>query len=283
VEFQKITTDDESLGKCAKLFATCFPKTKHLTADYLRWMYRDNPRGQVVGFNAVDKDEYVGHYACLPCEIMLGGKAEKSLLAILSTTHPDYQGQGLFPRLAEHTYAEYDNERFACVYGVGNANSTPSLVRKIGFQLVSPLEVKVGIGACKVDWSTITQDSQFRRVWTYEDLQWRAANQINPITIARNTYGDTVLNASSINSMIKVMSPVLVEGDITQNLPRESLLPKLSMGFFPKNSARMPFYLPLPGALKPSPLNMVYKPLHTDISQLDPAEIMFGFQDFDAY
>jgi GNAT superfamily N-acetyltransferase len=283
VEFQKITTDDESLEKCARLFAICFPKANHLSADYLRWMYRDNPRGQVVGFNAVDKGEYVGHYACLPCEIMLDGRAQRSLLAILSTTHPDYQGQGLFPRLAERTYAEYDHEKFACVYGVGNANSTPSLVKKIGFQLVSPLEVKVGIGASKVNWDTVTTNSQFRRIWTYEDLQWRAANQVNPVTIARNSQGDTVLNANSINSMIKVMSPVLVEGEVPQDLPRESLLPKLSMGFFPKGAARLPLYLPLPDALKPSPLNMVYKPLHSDISQLNPEELMFGFQDFDAY
>jgi len=283
LDFQKITTDDESLKKCVTLFSICFPDAKHLTIEYLTWLYRDNPRGPVVGFNAVDRGEYVGHYACLPCEIMLGGVASKSLLAILSTTHPDYQGQGLFPRLAEHTYEEYADEGYACVYGVGNANSTPSLVRKIGFQLVSPLDVKVGLGACKVDWEKISARSQFRRLWTYEDLQWRASNTVNPAEITRNKYGDTVITADSVNSFVKVMSPVLISDKTPDDLASESRLPKLSMGLFPKGSASLSAYFSLPDAIKPSPLNMVYKALHSDIKKLDPNDVMFGFQDFDAY
>ena len=283
MDFEKIATDDTSLQKCVDLFAVTFPQATHLTLPYLRWMYRDNPRGAVVGFNAVDGDRYVGHYACLPCEVMLGGEPRKSLLAILSTTHPDFQGQGLFPRLAHHTYEAYDEEGFACVYGVGNANSTPSLVKKIGFQLVSPLQVHVGWGSPVIDWSAVESNSQFRRLWTHQDLQWRCANTVNPVTIARNARGDTVLTANSINALIKVMSPVQVSGEQPAKLPSVSLLPKLSMGLYPQGVARLGLYVPLPDALKPSPLNMVYRALHSDVKTLDPGAVMFGFQDFDAY
>ena len=157
MELRPIEVDDRSLRECADLFAACFPKASHLTVDYLAWMYRDNPRGHVVGFNAHDKGKVVAHYATLPCEVMLGGAPRKALLAILSASHPEYQGQGLFPRLAERTYEHIDAQRYACVYGVGNANSTPSLVRKIGFQLVIPLDVRIGVSALKPDRLQIEQ------------------------------------------------------------------------------------------------------------------------------
>jgi GNAT superfamily N-acetyltransferase len=283
MNFEPIKVDRASLQKCVDLFSACFPLANHLTIPYLEWMYRDNPRGHVVGFNAVDKGKIVAHYACLPCELMLGGERRKSLLAILSATHPDYQGQGLFPKLANHTYESIDKQQFACVYGVGNANSTPPLVKKIGFQLVRSLEVKIGISQLSVDWQQVRDLSQFRRTWTEADINWRANNLVNPGAIAKNSIGDTILYADSINSMIKVIAPIEIDSTLTQPLPKLSFHPKLFIGLFPKDSCNFHEYISIPDRFKPSPLNMVYKPLHTHVKTLDPDLVTFGFQDFDAY
>jgi GNAT superfamily N-acetyltransferase len=283
MNFEPIKVDRASLKKCVDLFSECFPSASHITVPYLEWMYRDNPRGQVIGFNAIDKEKIVAHYACLPCELMLGGEKKKSLLAILSTTHPDYQGQGLFPKLANHTYESIDKQKFACVYGVGNANSTPSLVRKLGFQLVKPLDVKIGISQLSINWGNVRETSQFRRLWTEADIKWRALNQANPASIAKTTSGHNIFYADSVNSMIKVISPIKIDDNLTETLPKLNFFPKLFIGLFPKDSCNFREYINIPDRFKPSPLNMLYKPLHTHIKQLDPDLVTFGFQDFDAY
>jgi GNAT superfamily N-acetyltransferase len=285
VDFEPITVDDAGLAQCADLFKACFPDTRHLTAEYLTWFYRDNPRGPVEGFNAIDRERNLiaGHYACLPCEVYLEGEKQPALLAVLSATHPDYQGKGLFPKLTSYTYEHVDAKGYTCVYGVGNALSTPPLVKKVGFQLVTPLDVRVGFGQPRIDWSVIERDGQFRRIWNEEDLRWRAKNIANPMSMSRNQRGELVLWADSINSMIKVANPVNLEGEGLEQLPSMPPHPKLFMGLVPRGSTRFGSLIPLPDVLKPSPLNLVYKPLHTDVRTLDPERISFGFQDFDAY
>src|SRR5215467_4083405 len=73
--------------------------------SYLQWLYRDNPCGHVVGFNAYAGDELAAHYATIPVEATLDGAPARGLLSLNTATHPTHQGKGLFTRLAERTYA----------------------------------------------------------------------------------------------------------------------------------------------------------------------------------
>ena len=112
------------LSQYQALFASCFPDATHLDAQYLSWLYGDNPAGPVIGFDAWDGDVLAAHYVCVPAAAMLHGKPSRVLLSLNTATAPSHQGKGLFTKLANATYDRGAELGFDAVYGVANANSS---------------------------------------------------------------------------------------------------------------------------------------------------------------
>ena len=56
--------------------------------SYLNWLYFENPRGRVCGFDAYDGETLVAHYACIP--IKIEGFRLNSLLSLNTATHPQF-------------------------------------------------------------------------------------------------------------------------------------------------------------------------------------------------
>ena len=284
MKFEPLACSEEWIKRYEDLFRACFPSATHLNREYLTWLYTGNPAGEMLGFNAWDEDEQrvAAHYACLPCNLVLSGEPVRGLLAVLSATHPAYQGQGLFPKLAGLTYEHLESERYACVYGVGNALSTPPLVNKVGFQLVSQLDARVCLLAPKIDLPAAREAAEFYRPWTAAELQWRCDNVANRARLATNPAGQVLIRAPSLSSLLPVSAPV--PGDqLTAEHSASNLLPSLYMGLVPRGAGRFPLSIRIPERLKPSPLNLVYKPLATTLRTVNPERVLFGFQDFDAY
>ena len=73
------------------LLNLCFPHSK-LNRRYLEWLYFSNPLGDVVGFDAMDGDLLVAHYACIPTRI----DEKIGLLALNTATHPSYRSRGIY-------------------------------------------------------------------------------------------------------------------------------------------------------------------------------------------
>ena len=111
--------DESSIQKYIELFAACFPGASHYKAEYLRWLYRANPAGAVVGFDAWDGEILAAHYACVPARMLIGGRACRALLSLNTATHPSYQGKGLFTKLAAATY-EHDRMLLKVVADTGD-------------------------------------------------------------------------------------------------------------------------------------------------------------------
>lgn len=282
-EFVEADCSDESLQKYAKLFSVCFPSAKHLTPEYLRWLYRDNPCGQVVGMDAYVDRDLVAHYACIPSEIELRGTPAKSLLSLNTATHPDYQGKGLFTKLAAMTYELGLKLGHTVVYGVANANSTPGFVRKLGFQNVGSLEARVGFGQpISVNWEKVASTSEFRRRWDIEQLSWRLGSPSNPVRAADSGMGFHELYAKTDRKTVFAWGAVPWIGDIPSE-PRPSvLLPRLFLGICPAESATPRISASIPGWARPSPLNLIYRSLR-DGDSIDFKSVFFSFIDFDAY
>ena len=161
-----VETDDDSLEACRALLAATFGTAE---VDYVRWLYRDNPWGTAVGFNAFTNHELVAHYVTVPIEATLDGAPARGLLSLNTATHPTHQGKGLFTRLAEATYAHARDRGYEFVVGVANANSTPGFTRKLGFQLVTPLDVRLGLGQL----TTSHDPVGFALAWSEPALRWR--------------------------------------------------------------------------------------------------------------
>lgn len=286
MEFLPARCDETAYCDYVQLFAKCFPGADKYSRNYLDWLYRCNPDGQVVGFDARDGDCLAAHYVCIPARAQVGGEEVKVLLSLNTATHPDYQGRGLFTQLAERTYAAGAATGYDCVYGVANANSTPGFMRKLNFQLVGPLRAKVGVGSLGIDFADLGA-MQFRRAWSPEALAWRCASPVNPV-IARTgndrtiflvpaLLGGTCMAAAELGGAVSaVASPIGTEGGFASPL-------RLFIGLVPAVAQRFALYTDIPQRLRPSPLNLIYRSLSGRVGGIDLDSVFFNFLDFDAY
>ncbi|SIS83856.1 GNAT family N-acetyltransferase [Insolitispirillum peregrinum] len=277
-----------TLPAYASLFRTCFPGAAIANPAYLNWLYAENPSGPVVGFDAWAGDTLAAHYVCVPVETMLAGIPCRCLLSLNTATHPAWQGQGLFTRLAQATYEMATADGYAAVYGVANANSTPGFLRKLAFQAVAPLEARIGIGGVshKRAWPDVCASSMFRRRWTAASLRWRMSNPLNPVQ-ARHLNGQQwgFTARTGRPGVVAYGESWLEQPDHGPDLPssRSPLGLRVFLGLMPPALAAYGRFVPLPAVLKPSPLNLIYRRLGAGPETLDPGSTLLGFLDFDAF
>ncbi len=170
-EFRRIEPTDAYLERCARMLMEVFPHGTY-SAESLRWQYRDNPAGTVVGHDAIAPDGTIaGHYVLQPLVARVDGVVERGLLSFNTATHPAHQGKGLFTALAERSYTAAASSGYGFVVGVANANSTPGFTRRLGFTLVCALQALVGV-RLRTDES---RSAQFERTWDDASAAWRAA------------------------------------------------------------------------------------------------------------
>ncbi len=282
MEFERCGSSDTDLVDYAGLFAACFPGANKLSnRAYLRWLYVDNPAGKVVGFNARDNGRLAAHYACIPISVRYEGSDVRALLSLNTATHPDFQGKGLFTRLADLTYATGADEGNQLVYGVANANSTPGFLRKLGFGLVGQLESRIGIGQLgSFDWRKVG-DTRFSLAWPQSHLEWRLANPENPVKACRTSAESIGFMARTPWSMIDAWAQMPARNDVVtgnSSIP----FPRIWLGLIPNQFGRFQGYPCIPDRLRPSPLNLIVKGLGAPVS-LERDDVFMSFLDFDAF
>jgi GNAT superfamily N-acetyltransferase len=282
--FTPVRYDEDALRAYAALFAACFPGASKFTPTYLRWLYADNPDGHAQGYDAWDGARLAAHYVCVPAQAHVGGETVRVLLSLNTATHPDYQGRGLFTKLASMTYERAGGQGYDAVYGVANANSTPGFLRKLGFQLVRPLEARLGWGGVGTRAHGLGTAASFERVRTPAALAWRCANPDNPVRM-RRAGALWRFDAAALGVARAYGELALPAGADWRAPPAPSgwAPARLYLGLVPDAERRFTGYPAIPARLRPSPLNLIYRSLSGRVAQLDPTAIRFTFLDFDAY
>ena len=285
MEFRKISLDDKTLELYVSLMARCFPKSNIFTMAYLRWLYRESPDGEAIGFDAFEGKTLAAHYAALPVPLTVHGEKVRSIWPLNSVTHPDFQRKGLYVKLANMTFQLAAQSGYSCVYAVANTNSTPGCIRGQGYQLIQPLEAAIGIGKLRYHPVVHQENIQFKRNWTQESLQWRLSNPNNPVFLEKRDRHARCY-AKSINGLIPITTQI--HADIPLSFESKSHLLRFSpiqlfIGLVPEG--RIPFkrYFPIPECFKPSPLNFIFKPLDGKTQMIEKGKVLFSFLDFDAY
>jgi GNAT superfamily N-acetyltransferase len=284
IDFSPIKFDEHTLSCYVALFAACFPKSDKYSLEYLRWLYCKNPAGAAVGFDAWDGEKLAAHYVSVPADASVGGDTVKILLSLNTATHPAYQGKGLFTKLAERTYAAGAAAGFDCIYGVANANSTPGFVRKLGFQLVEPLEARIGIGRLNINSESLARNIEFERVWLSSALDWRCANPVN--AVFRRKRNDLVqFHAAALGPFLPAYAELSSHRAIDAGSGADSFLPpsRLFLGLVPEGATRFHRYFDIPQRFRPSPLNFIYRSLSERVPKLERGHVSLSFLDFDAY
>lgn len=273
---REVSVDDASVAQVAGLLRLVFPHSEHFTDEAVRWQYRDNPDGHVVGYSAWLGDELAGHYVTIPLLARVNGREEKGLLSLNTATHPAHQGKGLFTQLAKATYERGAREGFGFVVGVANANSTHGFTKKLGFQLISPLRAMIGIGA--LPWTPAPVDVQYQNLWSEHKLAWRLAHPIYRYTTASAEQQDLVLSERS-QATARYVLAALPKGSLQPSA--RAPLKKVWIGLDPAMRWSRAAYLNIPMRLRPSPLNLIFKDLTGAGRTLDPAHVRFQAIDFD--
>lgn len=142
ITISRLNASGNNFREHVSLFARCFPKTSKLNADYLAWLYVQNPAGPVIAFDAYDSARLVAHYAVVPVVVEMDGQACRACWSLNTATDPAYQGRGLFVKLAEQTYEAAKAESCIGVIGVANQNSTHGFLKRLGFTLHGQLDLR---------------------------------------------------------------------------------------------------------------------------------------------
>ncbi len=274
-EFSPTSVSPEHIKKYAQLLSFVFKETNKFTPEFLDWQYAKNPQGQVVGYDAYANNELAAHYVTIPVVYTINGIATKGLLSLNTATHPHHQGKGLFTQLANKTYTLGKELGYQFIIGVANQNSTPGFLKKLGFYLISSLDVKIGLG--KIHTRT-HQHYQLQSFWNKESMSWRLANPAaNYLRSGECIYTNT--NKLSIHALMCTLKP-----DMNNIIPpSKKLIPfKTWIGIDAKKEFKG-LYFKLPEKLKPSPLNLIFKDLTGQFPIFNKDHVRFDLIDFDAY
>lgn len=285
MEIRPVSVERDALDQYEQLFQKCFPGATHLNVRYLHWLYAANPVGLVIGYDAWSGDRLAAHYACIPGEAMIAGRKRRVMLSLNTATHPDFQGKGLFTRLADATYQAGAESGVQAVYGVANANSTPGFVRKLGFALVKSLDARIGPGRIDhVAPAQLQEHAEFHRVWSSADLSWRIANPERPYRLVN--VGGGILGAQAPTGKIGLhaWAEVALPKDMGAPSHGPTLAMHLHLGLRPQRwAAKRGLWFDVPQRLRSSPLNMIFRPLAEGLGQPSPDAILLGQLDFDAF
>lgn len=283
LELKRSDLSEAGIAATSRLLRQVFAGASHLDERYLQWCYNENPAGPAVGFDAYDGDTLAAHYITQPCVCRVDGVDERAVLSLNTATHPDYRGQGLFPKLAAATYAAAREEGYGHVVGVANANSTPGFIRKLGFQLVAGLDVKLGLGPVPAQTTGSEVEARYARSWTDELLKWRLARPGAQYSVTRNALDQRVY-AHTGRYGLHVQLASLQEPASILELGEPTGLNPLRLWIGLDHSLDWGSrYVDVPKRLRPSPLNLIFLDLGGRQRQLEPGRSKLELIDFDAY
>ncbi len=284
-EYRPVGVETAELAAVVELFATVWPAAHHLTVDYVRWLYADNPSGPVIGYNAWSGAALAGHYVVIPIRARIHGQVVPAALSLNTAVHPAHQGKGLFTELARRSYEMARTRGAHHVIGVANANSTPGFLRKLEFHDLGPLDARILWAAPTLD--ARATPAAWERVWEPHDLAWRVRNPSRRYTLVAKRGCRQILAPTGRYGILALLKldPLSEAAPLDGWAVRRPLLPRplLWIG----RSARVRFR-PLGGARLPdrfraSPLNLVIRYLVPGTPPVTPDTVEFAALDFDAY
>jgi len=253
--------------------------TDKFNVPALAWRYRDNPAGQVIGADAWDGERLAAHYVACPLEARIDGQMVKGLVSLNTATHPDYQGRGLFTKLAEAAYELGAAAGYSFVMGVANANSTPGFLRRLAFQDVGRLHAGV---LARLPSRFSDAPVQYQGAWRPELLAWRLANPDGRYATARRggliaVWARTHLPFVRCGAFLPDQGqPIAASGT--------PLAATLFIGLEPRMPLARQGFLPVPERLRPSPLNLIWRKIGPDAPEaLRRDATAINFLDFDPY
>ncbi|MBI5815635.1 MAG: GNAT family N-acetyltransferase [Nitrospinae bacterium] len=283
VEYVKGSLTDEEIGKTVSLLKVVWPDAG-FTREYINWLYRENPSGRAEIFNAWDKGEIVAHYAAIPVKARLFGELEKGLLSLNIAVSPAHRARGYFKALGSRTFESACERGFGFAAGVANANSTLLFRRQLRFQLVCPLDVKIGAGPIARSPGRGGEERDYIQSWDGQTLSWRLRRPGAKYRCIKRVGSMSVFAHTGKYGIWAVMNDIDPAGVAPPEAGHLRWNPlNVWIGLNPEYDWAKSAYINLPERFKPSPLNLIFRDLTGRGRVLDPQKTVFSLLDFDAY
>jgi ribosomal protein S18 acetylase RimI-like enzyme len=280
-DFRLQTNLHAELEKVTALLRRVWPKNRRFNIRFIEWLYRDNPNGEAIGYNAFSEDDVAAHYVVVPFEVEIEGEPRKSALALNAGVDERHRGQSLFRKLAEMAHQRAQQIGVDHIVAIANANSTPGFLRYLGFQLVTPLDVRMCLTLPRP--SGAHSEWQWRRKWRSDDLSWRLHNPGGNYWLSAADDFSCILGRTKypgVRAVLKVESDPLLRQQIGEQLPQGVTWPPVL--WFGKNpELKFAGAIDVPKSLRPSPFNLVFYDLTAQKRRLDPRRVHFEAADFD--
>lgn len=126
------------VDKIAKLYELAFKRP--FNKQSWLWRFTDNPNFSKIYISyVIDNNELISYYAVSPLIFNVFNKNEKIALSMMTMTHPDYTGKGLFTSLAKRVYNNLQIDGFYGVYGFANTNSHYGFRKNLGWKDINQM------------------------------------------------------------------------------------------------------------------------------------------------
>lgn len=302
-----------TIDATAALLQRVFPDAARISQSrYLRWLYEDSPFGPAIEANLDDAEGRAGHYALVPLALTSDGEECAGALSLNTAVDERARGGGVFVRLATEAIEQAQRQGVRMVVGVANANSTPGFLRRLSFELVSPLPATVllplpgrshpvrsiwageeafaagGVAAGELEALLAPPARGLARLWTEETLRWRLASPGSRYALHRSehTLAITTVDRSNrvpVAVLLKVFASAPPSAAECRAIVRAACRTHHAPLAVHVGLNDMVAFngLALPKRLRSSPLNLIVRYLE-DAPQRN-AVSRFEFLDFDAY
>lgn len=182
MDFRPYAPGDE--GAIIELSKLTFPHLNLSLTDW-RWRYMENPAGPAVIMLAWDGVQLVGHYALSPAALTYGGEPLRAIQSMLTMTHPDYRGRGIFANMARQAYAKAAADGFGLLFGFPNRASHQGFLRKLGWYTMYEIPM-LRLNLEGADWSGIDEIITGVSVFPHTvDALWNGLSLDFPLAIAK--------------------------------------------------------------------------------------------------
>jgi GNAT superfamily N-acetyltransferase len=162
--------------------------------EFFRWKHLDNPFGRSFMLVALAGGRIVGFRAFMRWQFQAGGRPLRAVRAVDTSTHPEYQGQGIFSRLTrEALQALREDTDF--VFNTPNEKSLPGYL-KMGWILLGALPV----------WVRVRRPFRFATGLRFRTDQERTPGALPP---ARAPSAREVLEDQAVSRLVEDGTPTL--------------------------------------------------------------------------
>lgn len=283
IETRPLRLEPDALAASAAMLRDAMPHAAHMTPEFLHWQYAANPVGPALGLEAFDGNRLVSHCVVQPLVARLYGKEVRGVMSLNAATLPDYLGKGIYFGLARELYAEARKAGFTFGVAITNDLSTPGFIRHCGYEVVRPLEARLGVGPIRL--ARRDAEVDFQKLWDDATIAWR----LSPPHVCyryedRGTLSRVIAPTGRFG--IEAMLGHVPSRSIPSARPvrRSSINPlRLWLGIDERINWRSSAYRDLPLKLRPSPLNLIFTDLTASGVGIDPQRVRWSGLDFDDF